>query len=57
MPDPRFGLEGKVAVDMRVVCPKDVKKMLLKQARMVHQRKWAVDYECEECDWRQSKLC
>ena len=28
--------EGQVAVDMRVVCPQDVKKMLLKQARMVY---------------------
>ena len=27
--------EGQVAVDMRVACPQDVKKMLLKQARMV----------------------
>ena len=26
--------EGQVAVDMRVVCPPDVEKMLLKQARM-----------------------
>ena len=30
-----FDFEGQVAVDMRVVCPQDVKKMLLKQARMV----------------------
>ena len=27
--------EGQVAVDMRVVCLHDVKKMLLKQAQMV----------------------
>ena len=27
--------EGQVAVDMGGVCPQDVKKMLLKQARMV----------------------
>ena len=27
--------EGQAAVDMRVVCWQDVKKMLLKQARMV----------------------
>ena len=27
--------EGQVALDMRVVCPQDVKKMLLKQARSV----------------------
>ena len=28
-------LDALVAVDMRVVCPKDVKNMLLKQSRMV----------------------
>ena len=33
--------EGQVPVDMRVVCPQDVKKMLLKQARMVCWNKWA----------------
>ena len=33
---------------MRVVCPLDVKKMLLKQARMVHCKRWAAKHECEE---------
>ena len=41
-------LEGQVAVDMRVVCPHDVKKVLLKQARMVYWMKWAATHECEE---------
>ena len=40
--------EGQVAVDMRVACPQDVKKMLLKQARMVYWKKWAAKHECEE---------
>ena len=33
--------EGQVVVDMRVVCPQDVKNMLLKEARMVYWKKWA----------------
>ena len=40
--------EGQVAVDMRVVCPQDVKHMLLKQARMVCRKRWAAKHECEE---------
>ena len=40
--------EGQVAVGMRVVCLQDVKKMLLKQARMVYRKKWAAKHECEE---------
>ena len=31
--------EAQVAVDMWVVCPQDVKKMQLKQARMVHWKR------------------
>ena len=31
-----------------MVCPQDVKNMLLKQARIVHWRKWAAKHECEE---------
>ena len=34
-------VEGQAQADMRYVCPKDVKKMLLKQARTVHWKKWA----------------
>ena len=33
---------------MRFVCPKDVKKMLLKQARSAHWKKWAAKHEYEE---------
>ena len=40
--------EEQVTVDMRVVCPEDVKKMVLKQARMVYWRKWTAQHECEE---------
>ena len=40
--------EGRAAVDMRVVCPQDVKSMLLKQARMVYWKRWAAKHECEE---------
>ena len=35
--------EGQDTVDTRVVCPQDVKKMLLRQARTV--RKWAAKHE------------
>ena len=34
-------------VDMRYVCPKDVKK-LLKQARSIYWKKWEAKHECEE---------
>ena len=40
--------EGQLVVDMRVVCPQDVKKILLKQARMVCWKKWAAKHEHEE---------
>ena len=40
--------EGRVVVDMGVVCPQDLKKMLLKRARMVCWKKWAGKYECVE---------
>ena len=33
---------------MGVVCPHDVKKMLVKQAQMVYWKKWAAKHECEE---------
>ena len=33
--------EGDRSIDMRYVCPKDVKKMLLQQARKVYWKKWA----------------
>ena len=32
---------------MRVVCPQDVKKMLLKQARMIYGKR-AAKHECKE---------
>ena len=41
-------LEGQVKVEMRYVCPKVVKKMLLKQARTGHWKKWAAELESEE---------
>ena len=40
--------EGQIQVDMRYVCPKDVKKMLLKQARTTFCEKWAATDENEE---------
>ena len=43
---------GQVAVDMRVVCPQDVKKMLLKHARMVSWKTWAAKHVCEEFEGR-----
>ena len=35
-------------VDMRYVCPKDVKKKLLKQARSTYWKKWEAKHEYEE---------
>ena len=35
-------------MDMGVVCPQDVKKMLLKHARMIHWKRWAAKHVCEE---------
>ena len=40
--------EGQVAVDMSVVWPHDVKRMLLEQAKMVFWNKWTATHECEE---------
>ena len=40
--------EGQVRVDMRYVCPKDVKKTLWGQARSTYWRKWAAKHEYEE---------
>ena len=40
--------EDQVAVNMRVVCPRDVKKMLLKQTRVVYWNRLAAQHECEE---------
>ena len=40
--------EGLVRVELRKVCPKDVKKMSLGQARSTYWRKWAVKHGIEE---------
>ena len=40
--------DGQETVDMRVVCPQGVKKMLLTQARTVYWRRWTVRHECED---------
>ena len=40
--------EGQSRVDMRVVCPRDVQNMLLKQVRTTYWKKWATKHECEE---------
>ena len=40
--------EGDRSIDMRYVCSKDVKKMLLQPAREVYGKKWAANHECEE---------
>ena len=37
-----------MALDMRVVCPQNVKKMLLKQANMVYWKSWAANHKGEE---------
>ena len=38
----------EIKVDMRFVCPKDVKKMLVQRARSVYWKKWAAKHEYEE---------
>ena len=40
--------EGEVRLDMRYVCPNDVRKMLLQQARSVFWKKWAAKHEYDE---------
>ena len=37
-----------IKIDMRFVCPKDVKKMLVQTAHSVYWRKWAAKHEYEE---------
>ena len=41
-------LSDEIKVDMRYVCPKDVKKILEQRARSVYWKKWAAKHECEE---------
>ena len=43
-----FLCEGQAQVDVRYVCPKDVKNMLMKQAQSTYWRKWAAKHEYEE---------
>ena len=40
--------EDQGRVDMRVVCPRDVRKMLQKHVRTTYWRKWATKHEYEE---------
>ena len=40
--------DGEARIDMSYVCPKDVKKMLVQQARSVYWKKWAAKHEYEE---------
>ena len=40
--------DGDRNIDMRVVCSKDVKNMLLQQPRTVYWNKWAAKQEHEE---------
>ena len=54
--------EGQVAVDMRVFCPQDVKKMLLKQGGMVCWKRRAATHMSvrswrKEFGWSQLRLC
>ena len=41
-------LSDEEKIDMRYVCPKDVKKMLVQRARSVYWKKWAAKHEYEE---------
>ena len=40
--------EGDRIIDMRYVCPKDEKKMLLQQTRTVYWKTWAAKHGYEE---------
>ena len=35
-------------IDMRFVCPRDVKKMLVQRVRSMYWKKWAAKHEHEE---------
>ena len=39
---------NEINMDMRMVCPKDVKKMLVQMVRSVYWMKWAAKHGCEE---------
>ena len=39
---------AEMKIDMRCVCPRDVKKMLVQRARSVYWKKWAAKHEDEE---------
>ena len=39
---------NEITIDMRYVCPKDVKKMLVQRAPSVFWKKWAAKHEYEE---------
>ena len=41
-------LSDETTIDMRYVCPKDVRKMLVQRARSVRWKKWAANHEYEE---------
>ena len=41
-------MPGEARIDMRYVCPKDVKKMLVQQARSVRWKQRAAKHEYEE---------
>ena len=41
-------LEEQGRVDMRLVCPRVVKKMLVKQVRTTQWKKWATKHEYDE---------
>ena len=38
----------EITIDMRCVCPKDVKQMLVQRARSVYWKKWSAEHEQEE---------
>ena len=41
-------LGDEINIDMRHVCPKDVKQMLVQRARPVYWKKWVAKHEHEE---------
>ena len=43
-----LAFSDETRIDMRYVCPSDVKKMLIQRARSVYWKKWAAKHQHEE---------
>ena len=55
-----LAFEEQTEVDMRTVCPKDAKKMLLKRARQGYWKRWVAKHEYDELKegvWLEPRPC